>query len=319
MKSEKILLTGSGGQLGTALRKALTYKYGGEKVIATDLVAKSDAHGNIFSLDATDQNQLESVVESQHITQIYHLAAILSANGEANPIRTWDINLKSWLNVLETARKFNVEKIFFPSSIAVFGATASKINTSQTEFLDPLTVYGVSKASGEQWGNYYFSKYGVDVRSLRYPGVIGHESLPGGGTTDYAVDIYHKAIKNQPYTCYLSGDTALPMIFMADAVRATLELMDAPKQKIKTRTSYNLNGLSCTPKEIVHSIRKWFPDFQVEYHPDFRQEIAETWPASINDSEAQNDWDWSPHYTLDKISNEMITTLLQKKDFHDHK
>ncbi|SNY95490.1 NAD-dependent epimerase/dehydratase family protein [Flagellimonas pacifica] len=314
MQKEKILITGSGGQLGTALRKALIDKYGKDVVIATDLVPKSDEFGNIDVLDATDQKGLDKIVEEQNVTQIYHLAAILSANGEANPVRTWDINLKSWLNVLEAARKYNVGRVFFPSSIAVFGTTANKVGTSQTEYLDPLTVYGISKASGEQWGNYYFSKYGVDVRSLRYPGVIGHESLPGGGTTDYAVEIYHKAINNEAYTCYLSESTSLPMIFMPDAIRATLELMDAPKEKIKTRTSYNINGLSFTPKEIVDSIRKWYPNFSIQYSPDFRQEIAESWPSSINDSQAQQDWNWSAHYQLDDISNEMITELLKKQD-----
>ncbi|MEX0360329.1 MAG: NAD-dependent epimerase/dehydratase family protein [Allomuricauda sp.] len=313
MRAEKVLITGSGGQLGTALRKALINLYGREAVIATDLVPRTDEIGHIQLLDATNESKLGKMVREHAITQIYHLAAILSANGETYPIQTWDINLKSWLNVLEVARKYLVKKVFFPSSIAVFGESANKVETAQTEYLDPLTVYGISKSAGEQWGNYYFSKYGVDVRSLRYPGVIGHESLPGGGTTDYAVEIYHRAIRNERFTCYLCEDTALPMIFMADAVRATLELMTAPKEKIRTRTSYNINGLSFSPKEIVASIRKWYPDFQVDYQPDFRQQIAENWPLSINDNQAQKDWKWSPHYQLDDISNEMITELLKKQ------
>lgn len=314
MKEEKILLTGSGGQLGTALRKALIDKYGSRNVVATDLIPRFDKYGSIDALDATDEAELERIVKRRKITQIYHLAAILSAKGETHPVETWDINLKSWLNVLETSRKYEVKKVFFPSSIAVFGVSASKVNTPQTAYLDPLTVYGISKASGEQWGNYYFSKFGVDVRSLRFPGVIGYESLPGGGTTDYAVDIYHKAINKEPYTCYLSEGTALPMIFMADAIRATLELMNAPKEKIRTRTSYNINGLSFTPKEITVSIKKWYPDFNVQYEPDFRQEIARNWPSTIDDSQAQDDWNWSPQYLLDDISYEMITQLQKKHE-----
>ncbi|WP_420321353.1 NAD-dependent epimerase/dehydratase family protein [Flagellimonas sp.] len=311
---ERILITGSGGQLGTVLRKALIDKYGTERVVATDIRPRTDEFGSIDLLNAVDRNGLENLIKEQSITQIYHLAAILSASGEADPVRTWDINLKSWLNVLEAARKYKVEKVFFPSSIAVFGASANKVDTSQTEYLDPLTVYGISKAAGEQWGNYYFSKFGVDVRSIRYPGVIGHESLPGGGTTDYAVEIYHKAINNEAYTCYLSKNTALPMIYMADAIRATLELMDAPKEKIKTRTSYNINGLSFTPEEITRSIKKWYPNFTVEYQPDFRQKIAENWPSSIDDTQAQRDWNWSPHYQLDDVSNEMIAELRKKQN-----
>lgn len=308
-REEKILITGSGGQLGTTLVKALIDRYGIENVTATDLHPKTMDAWDIGFLDTTDTASVEAIVKKNKISQIYHLAAILSANGESNPIQTWDINIKSWLNVLEAARKYQVTKVFFPSSIAVFGPSASKANTSQTDFLDPLTVYGISKAAGEQWGHYFFSKYGLDVRSLRYPGVISHGTLPGGGTTDYAVDIYHKAVQNIPYTCYLTEDTALPMIYMDDAVRATLELMDAPKDKIRTRTSYNLNGLTITPKQMVDSIRQWFPQFEIAYTPDFRQSIANAWPSSIDGLHAKNDWNWSPKYSLDDISNEMISQL----------
>lgn len=309
MEQEKILITGAGGQLGTVLRKSLISKYGKTNVIATDLIPRLDALGSIELLDTTNWDDVEKVIQNQNCTQIYHLAAILSANGEAHPIRTWDINMKSWLNVLEAARKYQVKKVFFPSSIAVYGTSANKTNTSQTEYLDPLTVYGMSKASGEQWGHYYFSKFGLDVRSLRYPGIIGHQSRPGGGTTDYAVDIYHKAIRNDSFICYLSKDTSLPMIFMDDAVRATIELMEAPKKMIKTRTSYNISGVSFTPGEITDSIKKWYPDFTISFEPDFRQEIANDWPSSIDDSQAQKDWNWIPHYKLDDISNVMITEL----------
>lgn len=306
---EKILITGSGGQLGTALAKALVDRYGIENVIATDLHPKIIDSLDIGFMDTTEATGVETMIEQNQISQIYHLAAILSANGEANPAKTWEINTKSWLNVLEAAKKYEVNKVFFPSSIAVFGPSANKVSASQTDFLDPLTVYGISKAAGEQWGHYFFSKYGLDVRSLRYPGVIGHGTLPGGGTTDYAVDIYHKAIQNKSYICYLTKDTALPMIYMDDAVRATLELMEAPKEKIRTRTSYNLNGLTFTPSEIAESIRQWFPQFEVVYDPDFRQSIADAWPSCIDGTHAKNDWNWSPGYTLDDISKEMISQL----------
>ncbi|KAB7530202.1 NAD-dependent epimerase/dehydratase family protein [Flagellimonas olearia] len=306
---EKILITGSGGQLGTALAKALANRYGTDHVMATDLHPKTVDNLDIGFLDTTDTNSVDTIIEKHEISQIYHLAAILSANGEANPAKTWEINTKSWLNVLEASKKHEVTKVFFPSSIAVFGPSANKLSASQTDFLDPLTVYGISKAVGEQWGHYFFSKYGLDVRSLRYPGVIGHGALPGGGTTDYAVDIYHQAVQNKPYTCYLTKDTILPMIFMDDAVRATIELMETPKENICTRTSYNLNGLTFAPWEIVESIQKWFPGFEVIYSPDFRQSIANAWPSFIDGSPAKKDWGWSPHYTLDEISGKMIAEL----------
>lgn len=305
----KILVTGAGGQLGTVLTASLKEKYGKDAVVASDIV-KIEGYEGIFELlDATDEAGLTKIVATHNITEIYHLAAILSANGEKNPIQTWDINLKSLFNVLQVSVNQKIEKVFFPSSIAVYGPTAPKLDTKQDAYLDPTTVYGISKAAGEHWAQYYFLRYGLDVRSIRYPGVVGYQSLPGGGTTDYAVDIYHKAINNEDFTCYLKEDACLPMIYIDDAIRATLEVMEAPKSQIKVRTSYNLAGVSFTPKEITDSILKWYPDFKVEYTPDFRQNIADSWPASINDDPAREDWNWKPKYDLEAMTKEMITQL----------
>jgi threonine 3-dehydrogenase len=312
MNKDKILITGAGGQLGSVLAEALKDKFGVEAVIASDLRLIENYQGIFELLDATDPQALETIVTKHKITQIYHLAAILSAKGEQNPLQTWDINLKTLFNVLEVSVKYKIDKVFFPSSIAVFGDMASKVNTAQDDFLNPSTVYGMSKAAGENWAQYYFLKYDLDVRSLRYPGVIGYQSLPGGGTTDYAVEIYHKAVKQEPFECYLKDDAKLPMIFMEDTIRATIELMDAPKEAIKIRTSYNLQGISFTPQDIVTSIKKWYPDFQITYNPDFRQKIAENWPSSINDTSARNDWGWKPKYNLDAITEEMIHQLKKK-------
>lgn len=306
----KILVTGAAGQLGSVLVNSLKEKYGKQSVIASDIREIIGYEEDFFELlDATSQTDMENIVKKHKITQIYHLAAILSANGEKNPIRTWDINLKSLFNVLEVSVKYKIEKVFFPSSIAVYGISAPKINTKQHTYLDPTTVYGISKAAGENWAQYYFLKHGLDIRSIRYPGVIGYQSLPGGGTTDYAVDIYHKAIKNKDFTCYLKEDTCLPMIYIDDAIRATLELMEAPKSAIKTRTSYNIAGVSFTPKEIATSIKNWYPNFRMIYKPDFRQDIANSWPVSINDDNAREDWNWKSNYCLNKISEDMIHQL----------
>ncbi len=308
----KILVIGANGQLGSVLMTALQRKFGIENVIGSDLKRREDFHGIFEIADATDQVRIQELVSKYKITQIYHLAAILSARGEENPLLTWDINMKTLFTVLEVSRINNIDKVFFPSSIAVFGTGAPLDNTPNNAYLDPTTVYGMSKAAGENWAQYYFSKYGLDVRSLRYPGVIGYQSLPGGGTTDYAVDIYHKAVLEEEFTCFLNKDTTLPMIFMEDTVRATLELMDAPKEKIKTRTSYNLAGISFSPAEVVAEIRKLYPDFKVNYEPDFRQEIAASWPRSIDDSAAKKDWGWKPKYDLEAITITMIQKLKEK-------
>jgi threonine 3-dehydrogenase len=310
---EKILITGAGGQLGSVLTMKLQEKFGVDHVIATDLYPKIGFRGHFETLDATDYHKLESIVIKHSITQIYHLAAILSANGEKTPVKTWDLNMKTLINVLEISRIQGLNKVFYPSSIAVFGANAPKDNTSQDQFLLPSTIYGMSKVAGENWANYYYTKYGLDVRSLRYPGVIGYETLPGGGTTDYAVDIFHKAIHNKPFECFLSASSQLPMIYMEDAIRATLELMEAPKQNITIRSSYNIVGMSFTPNQLFLMIRKTYPKFTITYHPDFRQEIADTWPNSIDDSHAVRDWSWSPKYDLESMTESMIKNLKLKQ------
>jgi threonine 3-dehydrogenase len=309
MNNSKILVIGANGQLGTVLTPILQLKFGYENVIASDINFKNNFDGIFEILDATNYDSLLLIVKKYGIKQIYHLAAILSANGEKEPLRTWEINMRTLLNVLEVSRIENIEKIFYPSSIAVYGDSAHNSDCSQTTFLDPITVYGISKAAGENWTNYYFTKYGLDVRSLRFPGIIGYQSKPGGGTTDYAVEIFHKAIEEGKYNCFLKKDTRLPMIFMDDAVNATIMLMDAKKSSIKTRSSYNLAGMSFTPEEIANEIKKHIPDFSITYEPDFRQKIAESWPEVINDKEARADWGWQPKYNLKELTNIIISKL----------
>lgn len=308
MASEKILITGANGQIGTVLSKALAEKFGTKNVLTTDLRPLGQAFLPFEKLDILDGNRLENVVSSYQITTIYHLAAILSARGEKDPAGTWKINMDGWFNVLETAKKHGL-KVFFPSSIAVFGAHIPRIQTPQQVSLQPSTVYGISKVGGELWGAYYHDKYGVDVRSLRYPGIIGHESLPGGGTTDYAVEIFHKAVSGKPFISFLKPDTRLPMMYMQDAIRATLELMEAPEEAIRIRTSYNIAGMSFSPAEITTAIQQHIPGFEVFYEPDFRQQIAESWPESIDDSEARADWGWKPQFDLEAMTNDMIQHL----------
>lgn len=309
MKQSRILITGAGGQIGTVLTDALRQAFGADNVLATDLRDLGPQAGPTAILDALNPEALAELVNKWEITQIYHLAAILSATGEKNPLWAWDINMRSLFNVLETARATGVQKVYYPSSIAVFGREAAKFDTPQFEVLIPETVYGISKVAGENWANYYFRRYGLDVRSLRYPGIIGYQSLPGGGTTDYAVDIYHYAVRRETFTCFLSADTALPMLYMPDAIRATLELMEAPAENIRVRSSYNLAGMSFTPAEIAASIQKQVPDFRIQYAPDFRQAIADSWPASIDDSAARQDWGWKPMYDLDAMTTDMLTHL----------
>jgi threonine 3-dehydrogenase len=285
MRKDKILVIGANGQIGIVLTHALREIYGNDNVLATDIRTSET---------------------------LYHLAAILSANGEKNPRRTWDINMNGLFNILEVAKEFSLNKVFFPSSIAVFGTNTPKEKTPQFTFLDPSTVYGISKAAGENWCQYYFDKYQLDVRSIRYPGVISYQSMPGGGTTDYAVDIFHKAVQGIDFDCFLSEETSLPMIYMPDAIRATLELMEAPREKIKVRSSYNLAAMSFSPLEIVNSIQQHFPNFKVNYNPDFRQSIADSWPASIDDSEARNDWNWKENYNINEMTKDMIIQLSKK-------
>jgi len=314
----KILVIGAGGQLGTELTKVLAEKYGNESIIATDFQESARSkfsYCNFQTLNVLDKVDLENIVKKDGVTQIYHLAAILSAAGEKNPIQAWDLNMGGLLNVLEIARAYSIEKVFWPSSIAVFGPSSEKERTPQNAFKDPNTIYGISKLSGEHWCEYYFNKYGVDVRSVRYPGLIGYKSLPGGGTTDYAVDIYHKAMSGTKFSCFLSEHTYLPMMYMDDAIQATLQLMDAPKEKITIRTSYNIAGLSFSPAEIYQSILKHYPNFEIEYHPDFRQAIADSWPNSIDDSLAKSDWNWTPSFDLDRMTSTIITNLPEYFNF----
>lgn len=305
----KVLVIGANGQLGSVLVKELQYRYGLDKVVASDIQKRHNFKGIFEALDATDRVQLTEVILRYGITQIYHLAAILSAKGEADPLATWELNMKMLFNVLEVSRTHGMDKVFFPSSIAVFGEDAPLADTPNKAYLNPATVYGISKAAGEQWAQYYFLRYGLDVRSLRYPGVVGYQSLPGGGTTDYAVDIFHKAVLEEEFVCFLNEDTTLPMIFMDDAIRATLELMEAPRENIKIRTAYNLSGSSFSPGDMVKEIRKFYPEFKIRYEPDFRQDIAACWPKSINDIEAAMDWGWKPQYNLETIVRTMIEKL----------
>lgn len=310
MKETRILIVGAGGQIGAVLTQALRQAYGADHVVASDLRPLAEQDGPTAVLNALDIQAMDEMVEAYRITQIYHLAAILSATGEKDPMWAWNTNMASLFNVLETARKRQLDKVYFPSSIAAFGREAAPENTPQYEALIPETVYGISKVAGELWSNYYYRRYGLDVRSLRYPGIIGYQSLPGGGTTDYAVDIYHYAVQNKPFSCFLKPDTRLPMLYMDDAIRATLELMEAPADRLTVRTSYNLAGMSFTPAEIAESIRKVIPDFQISYAPDFRQAIADSWPGSIDDSQARADWGWKPAFDLDGMTRDMIKNLV---------
>ncbi|MHA8108648.1 NAD-dependent epimerase/dehydratase family protein [Aquirufa sp. A-Brett2-W8] len=310
----KLLVIGAGGQLGSELTKALVNTHGSDAVIATDFqqsVKSKFAYCRFQTLDVLDKDAIVNLIQEEKITQVYHLAAILSANGEKNPVQAWDVNMRGLLNVLELAKECKLDKVFWPSSIAVFGPNSPKTNTPQDAFKNPTTVYGISKLAGEHWCEYYFNTYGVDVRSLRFPGLIGYKSLPGGGTTDYAVDIYYKAVNKEPFTCFLQEDAALPMMYMEDAVQATLQLMAAPADNIQIRTSYNLSGMSFSPQEIAESIRTHYPEFSITYAPDFRQKIADSWPSSINDDCARNEWGWKASFSLAEMTAEIIMKLPQ--------
>lgn len=312
---DKILILGAGGQLGFDLTLALQNKYGLSRIVVSDIkpVNNEIGQGIVETVDVLNPDQIQHVIEKHKITEIYHLAAILSAVGEKKPKLAWDVNLNGLLNVLEVAKTMKIKKIFWPSSIAVFGPETPKENTPQNPFMNPNTVYGISKLAGERWCEYYCQKHELDVRSVRYPGLIGYKSLPGGGTTDYAVDIYHKAKRGEEFICFLKKDTCLPMMYIPDAVAATLQIMEAPKENIRIRSSYNISGLSISPEEIAGSIKKHVPDFKVKYEPDFRQKIADTWPQSIDDKHAQEDWGWKPSYSLEKMTEDMLFHLSDKK------
>ena len=308
---DKILIIGACGQLGTELTLKLRDLKGNDNVIASDLRDEPldlIKDGPYEKLDIMDKDRFHEILKNHGITQVYHLAAILSAKGEQNPQFAWQLNMDSLLLVLEAGRE-QVKKIYWPSSIAVFGPDTPKLNTPQNTVMSPNTVYGISKLAGERWCEYYFEKYGVDVRSLRYPGLIGYKALPGGGTTDYAVDIFHKAIGGESFECFLSEDTMLPMMYMDDAVKATIDLMEADVNDVKVRSSYNLAAMSFTPKEIAAEISKYYKNFSIMYNPDFRQEIADSWPGSIDDSAARNNWGWRHSYNLEELVETMIANL----------
>lgn len=304
-----ILITGASGQIGSELTMALINRYGKSAILATDIRPNSNCPCAFELLNVMDRERMDALVKSYKIDHIYHLAAILSAKGEANPVGTWELNMNSWLNVLEIAKDHQLERVFFPSSIAVFGQSSELDPAPQHGPLTPSTVYGMSKVAGEIWSKYYAEKYGVDVRSLRFPGLIGHGNAPGGGTTDYAVDIFHAAIKHKKYTCFLSADTRLPMLFMEDAIQGILQLMEAPIGKLQTALSYNMGGINFTPAELAVEIQKHIPDFVIDYAPDFRQGIADTWPKRLADQDAQKDWNWSPKYGLQELVNVMIENI----------
>lgn len=308
---DKILIIGACGQLGTELTLKLRELKGKENVIASDLrmhPLELISDGVYEQLDIMDKDRFQYLLEMYDIKEVYHLAAVLSAKGEQNPEFAWKLNMESLLTVLEAGKK-RLKKIYWPSSIAVFGPDTPKENTPQNTIMSPNTVYGISKLAGERWCEYYHEKYGVDVRSLRYPGLIGYKALPGGGTTDYAVDIFYKAIEGVNYDCFLSEDSMLPMMFMDDAVKATIDLMESDPEKVRVRSSYNLAAMSFTPKEIFVEIKKQYPDFEIEYNPDFRQKIADSWPGSIDDSAARNDWSWQHAFGLPELVEVMITNL----------
>jgi len=307
--AERILIIGSNGQIGTELLGALRNQFGNDQVVATDLQFSKAMQGPHFVLDAMNAQAVYELVKNQGITQIYLLAAMLSATAEKFPHKGWSLNMDTLFTCLELAREGHIKKLYWPSSIAVFGPTTPRENTPQATVTEPSTIYGISKFAGERWCEWYHLKHGVDVRSLRYPGLISYSSPPGGGTTDYAVDIFHKAKAEGRYTSFLSANTALPMMYMPDAIKATLDLMNAPKEAIKIRSSYNLAGMSFSPKEIFASIKKEVPSFEINYQVDFRQSIADSWPDSIDDSRARADWGWKPFYDLDSMSRDILKHL----------
>lgn len=312
MAKEKILVIGASGQIGVELTLALRKIYGDSAVIASDLREENEllkGTGPYVSLDVMNKEMLHVQVIRQGVTQIYLLAAILSATGEKNPGLAWNLNMQSLLNVLDIAREERLSKVYWPSSIAVFGPTSPKQNCPQQTIIEPITVYGISKYAGEFWCNYYFNKYGVDIRSLRYPGLISYKSAPGGGTTDYAIEIFHEALESGTYTCFLNPDTYLPMMYMPDAIRATMELMEAPAEKISIRTSYNVAAMSFSPAEIGKEIKKHINHFEMNYAPDYRQAIAQSWPQSIDDSVARKDWSWKPEFDLSAMTKDMMENL----------
>ena len=315
-KMEKILVTGSAGQIGSELVIALRKKYGNENVIATGrktMPPKEITDNGPFEIvDATDKESFKAIIKKYNIKIIYHLVGILSAVGEKNPNAAWKVNMDSLKNVLDIAVESNIKRIFWPSSIAAFGKTSPKKDTPQSTILEPNTMYGVTKVAGELLCNYYHEKYGLDVRSIRYPGIISYKTLPGGGTTDYAVAVYYDAIKKGEYEFFVNEKTVLPMMYMDDAIRATIELMEAPSEKISIRTSYNLTAFSASAEEFAKDVKTFIPEFKYTFKPDERQNIADSWPKTIDDSQAKKDWNWKPEFNLHKMSEDMLKNLRRK-------
>ncbi|WP_148868783.1 NAD-dependent epimerase/dehydratase family protein [Tenacibaculum adriaticum] len=315
--SETILIIGACGQIGTELTQKLRSVYGNNSIIASDIREGNEdmMHSGPFEIiDATDRETIIKVIEKYKITQVYLMAAMLSATAEKYPQKAWELNMNSLLIVLDLAKEKLIKQVYWPSSIAAFGPTSPKVNTPQQTVMEPTTVYGISKIAGEHWCNYYHQKFGVDVRSIRYPGIISWKTKPGGGTTDYAVDIYFKAIEEGKYECFLEEDTRLPMMYMEDAVNATIQIMQADEKEVKTRTSYNLAAMSFTPKEIASEIKKHIPNFEISYKSDFRQAIANSWPQVIDDSQARKDWNWQHKFDLESMTNEMLINIKKQQE-----
>ena len=305
----RILIIGACGQIGTELTLKLREIHGNDQVIASDIRegAKELMQSGPFEiLNATDEPHIKEIVEKYEVREVYLMAAMLSATAEKAPMKAWDLNMDSLFHILNLAKEGKLDKVFWPSSIAVFGPTTPKDQTPQTTIMEPTTVYGISKQTGERWCEYFYNKFGVDVRSIRYPGIISYKTLPGGGTTDYAIEIFHEALKNSEYTSFLDHDAALPMMYMDDAIKATIDIMEAPAEKIKVRSSYNLAAISFTPEILAEEIKKHIADFKINYEPDFRQKIAESWPSSIDDTSAREDWGWKPDFNLEKMTNTML-------------
>ena len=313
MSKNRILVIGACGQVGTELVQNLAEKFGSDRVIASDIRDNADFAARYLKLDVLDREAVKSVVNEFQVTEVYHLAALLSATAEKNPEFGWKLNMDGLFSILDLAKDGLIKKIFWPSSIAVFGPSTPKANTPQQTIIEPTSVYGISKFAGERWCDYYFRRYGVDVRSIRYPGLIGWKSIPGGGTTDYAVEIFHKALESGEYECFLSAETSLPMMYMSDAIKATIDIMQAPSDQIKIRSSYNISAMSFNPAEIAVEISKHIPEFQISYAPDFRQEIANDWPASIDDSLAREHWNWKNDYDLAGMTSDMLENLKRQK------
>src|SRR5690349_4357403 len=311
MTKQKILIIGAGGQLGSELTQGLWKLFGKGNVIATDIKGPEGilGDGDFEILDVLNRDKLSTLIQKNKFTQIYHLAAVLSATGEKNPNFAWHLNMDGLVNVLDASVEYKVSKVYWPSSIAAFGPTTPKIKTPQDTVMDPTTIYGISKQAGERWCEWFFRNKGLDVRSLRYPGLIGYKTKPGGGTTDYAVDIFFKALTDKKYECFLKPDTYLPMMYMDDAVKATLDLMQAPAEKIRIRSSYNVTAMSFSPAEIAAEIKTHIPDFTISYNPDFRQGIADSWPKSIDDSAARKDWGWKHQFGLKEMTKEILEKL----------